>query len=155
MTKTKKLLILILLAVSLIFNIFQLFQKEEYESKMDTANTEFSIALQTISIGIEFIENENRDKLLAIAMLSCGTAEASALYKYTSYYEENTDLDNVLWTLNNNITNNNTITEVLQKNDLSILIPVIKKLDRNPLDLKATEELRNLVIRYTSIHYIR
>lgn len=155
MTKTKKLLILILLAVSLIFNIFQLFQKEEYESKMDTANTEFSIALQTISIGIEFIEDENRDKLLAIAMLSCGTAEASALYKYTSYYEENTDLDNVLWTLNNNITNNNTITEVLQKNDLSILIPVIKKLDRNPLDLKATEELRNLVMRYTSIHYIR
>lgn len=51
--------------------------------------------------------------------------------------------------LNSNITNKTNIREVLKTNDLTILIPILKKLIDNPLDKTATKELDYLVRKHT------
>ena len=51
--------------------------------------------------------------------------------------------------LNQNITNRNNISEVFKEQDLTILIPALKKVLDNPLDEEATKELDYLVIKYT------
>ncbi|MDU2491735.1 MAG: hypothetical protein E7D27_14315 [Clostridium celatum] len=53
--------------------------------------------------------------------------------------------------LNDNLANRTNIEHVLNENYLTILIPVIKKLQDNPLDDKATEELYYLVRKHTVI----
>lgn len=53
--------------------------------------------------------------------------------------------------LNDNLANRTNIENVLNENYLTILIPIIKKLQDNPLDDKATEELYYLVRKHTVI----
>lgn len=83
--------------------------------------------------------------------MSSATSEANSIYRYTSYYKNNSLLSYTLWTLNNNITNVTNIREIIKKNDLSKLISALNNLRKNPIDEKATKNLDYLVRKYTVI----
>jgi hypothetical protein len=145
--KLNKLTIVVLfLLISLLTNNFQFQKSKEYERICDS---EFDIGIQIICSGIEQI-TDGKD-LEGMAVLASGTSQVATIYSMTSYYKKNTMLYRPLNMLNNNITNKINIREVIETKDLSILIPVLKKVLGNPLDEEATKQLDYLVRKHTVI----
>lgn len=147
-----KIMIICLLITSLFINVFQYYNLRHYENQNQiNADTEFSLAMQCISNGIEHLKTKGIDQTTAIAELSSGTSKAVAIYPLTSYYRKNPIFKNTLWEFNNNITNRLNIVDVLEKNDLSILLPTLNKIINDPTNKNATKDLDYLVKKHTVI----
>lgn len=141
-------LIIISLFVNLVqYNILRNYKQEQRSS----ADNEFRIGLEMIIVGVNRIKKKEIDELSNMALLSAGTSKANTTYALTSYYKSNPLLMDTISQLNENITNRINIREVLDKNDLTVLIPAIQKVIDNPLDETATKELDYLVRKYTAI----
>ncbi|MBK1813601.1 hypothetical protein JHL18_23575 [Clostridium sp. YIM B02505] len=133
-----------------VLNIYQYFKFENYQKKYkEKADSEFKLDMQIIYAGIENISSAEIGQIPSLTQLSSGTSKADAICEYTSYYDKNKLLKNTLWELNNNITNRTNIEEVVKKNDLTILLPTLKKIIENPLDEVSTKELYRLVQKHT------
>lgn len=136
----------VLIIVSLLMNVFQHFKFSSYENRYQSnADSEFNIAMQLISIGIENLKTKETDQLSTLATLSSGTSRADAIYPFTSYYKKNPILKTALWELNNNITNKKNIRYILEKKDLSVLLPTLDKVRNNPIDETIAKDLYHLV----------
>jgi hypothetical protein len=140
-----------LIFILVLINIVQLYLLNYYKKNTLEADYNFSLELTEICAGLEAIEGKRYDDIVGIAMLASATGQAASLYKSTSYYKENKVLDSALWTLNSSISNSGNIEKVIAENDLTILIPAIKKVKENPLDPEATKELLYFVRKYTVI----
>jgi len=150
--KNKQTIAIVLLISSLFINLVQFNTFRNYKHKQsEAADNEFKLDLDLTCIGINVIKEKKMDELSSMALLSSGTSKASVIYASTSYYKSNPRLQDTIYTLNNNITNMSNIREVIDKNDLTILVPAIKKVIDNPLDETATKELDYLVRKYTVI----
>lgn len=148
----KRTRVIILITLSLLINLLQFIAFKNYkQSQHDDADISFSLGLQIACIGINAIREKKTDELASIAILASGTSKASTSYYSTSYYKSNPQLMDTLWILNSNITNKDNIRDVLDKNDITILIPAIQKVLSNPLDETATKELDYLVRKHTVI----
>lgn len=159
-SSVKQTVLLFLIIISLAVNSVQFSKMKSYErqmkaygyqlkQQMNFAENEFIVGLQLVCAGINNMKTKMADELSSIATVSSGTSKAISVYALTSYYKSNPFLWNTIWELNNNITNRTNISEVLKKNDLSVLYPVIQKIINNPLDEAATKELDYLVRKYT------
>jgi hypothetical protein len=152
MKSRKRNIVIILIIISLFINAVQFIILKEYKHQQHSAaDNDFKTGLQLTCLGINDIKTKKTDELSSISVLSAGTSKASTIYASTSYYRSNPLLDNTIWILNNNITNRTNIREVLDNNDLTVLIPVIKKVIDDPLDETATNELDYLVRKHTVI----
>lgn len=141
----KKSFIVIIITFLVVLNCIQYFKLHEYRNAEKDNDVHIKASIDLVCNGINMIESSNTDELSSISVLSAGTSQISTIYRNTSYYKENKELSNVLWTLNNIITNRSDIKEIISKNDLKSLIPVFEKLRLNPTDKKATEELKAIV----------
>ncbi|QAT40298.1 hypothetical protein [Clostridium sp. JN-9] len=151
--KASKIVIIIgLMIISLLLNVFQYIKFKNYKNQCQiNADNEFNIAMQYISVGIEKLKTKEIDQTAAIAQLSSGTSKSVTIYPLTSYYKKNPLLKNTLWEFNNNITNKMNIRDVVEKNDLSILLPTLNAVMNNPLSESETKKLDYLVKKYTVI----
>ncbi|MFU7514839.1 hypothetical protein [Clostridium sp. HCS.1] len=148
MNKINNKYVIIVVILSLILlNLFQLIKLKNYQSITDNVDSDFGASLDLICIGIETIEDNTEDEFVGIAILASGTGEAESLYKQSSYYKENELLYVALRNLNTIISNNSRVRELIEKNDLKTLIPIIEDLRKNPLDNEATEKL-HVFFRY-------
>lgn len=148
-TKKRINMVVILLLIVIIF--YQFINLFNYKELIEDNDIEFIYTLDMLSSSIESIEENRHSEIVDMALLASATGQAYSVYRSTSFYDKNELLSNALMMLNDNLTNRTNIKEVLNENDLTILIPVIKKLQDNPLDAKATEELHYLVRKHTVI----
>ena len=139
----------ILLLIVIIF--YQFIKLSNYKELIELSDSEFRYTLDMISHRIESIEENRHSKIVDMAALASATGQAYSVYRSTSFYNKNGLLSSALMMLNDNLTNRTNIEDILNENDLTILIPVIKKLQDNPLDDKATEEFQYLVRKHTVI----
>lgn len=145
-SKSKKYMLIIFILFLVLLNIFQFSKIRSYKTITITSDNEFGIQLELICHGIETIEEAKvkdsvDEKILGTAILSSATGQATSVYIQTSYYEENKLLYTALWNLNNTISNNTRINNLLETHDFSTLIPIIRSLKENPLDKDVTEKL--------------
>lgn len=140
--------IILLLMVIIFYQFIKIFN---YKEIMEWNDVEFKYTLDMLSSSIESIEEKRHSEIVDMASLASATGQAYSVYRSTSFYNKNELLSSALMMLNDNLTNRTNIDEVLNENDLMILIPVIKKLQDNPLDDKATEEFYYLVRKHTVI----
>ncbi|WP_404989061.1 hypothetical protein [Clostridium culturomicium] len=147
----KKRITMCLIIVLALTNLYQFNKLHNYKELIESNDYKFKLSLKIISNSIESLELKRFDDFACLAHLSSSVGQSYAIYDATSYYNENKLLSRVLWDLNNNISNKNNIKEVLDENDLTVLIPALKKLEENPQDSEATEELSYLVKKYTVI----
>lgn len=140
--------IILLLMVIIFYQFIKIFN---YKEIMEWNDVEFKYTLDMLSSSIESIEEKRNSEIVDMASLASATGQAYSVYRSTSFYNKNELLSSALMMLNDNLTNRTNIDEVLNENDLMILIPVIKKLQDNPLDDKATEEFYYLVRKHTVI----
>lgn len=124
-------MLIIFILFLVLFNIFQFSKIRSYKTITKTSDNEFGIQLELICHGIETIEEAKvkdsvDEKILGTAILSSATGQATSVYIQTSYYEENKLLYTALWNLNNTISNNTRINNLLETHDFSTLIPIIR-----------------------------
>lgn len=135
--------------VLLIIIFYQFIKLFNYKQLIEQNDIEFRYTLDMLSNRIESIEESRHSQIADISGLASATGQAYSVYRSTSFYNKNELLSSTLMMLNNNLTNRSNIEDVLNENDLSILIPVIEKLQNNPLDEKVTEEFYYLVRKLT------
>lgn len=145
-SKVKKYILTLFIVFLVFLNMFQFSKIESYKAITRSNDIEFVLQLDLICHGVENLEqakNKNSvdEKVLATAIIASATGQSTSLYMKTSYYKENELLYTALWNLNNIISNNKRVNNLLEKHDFSTLIPIIKELKENPADKKATEKL--------------
>ena len=145
----KKRLIMVLVVFLTLINFYQFIKLTNYNKLIERNNYDFIFTLQMISNSIESIEEKRHDEVVDVAALSSAIGQSYAIYNSTSYYSKNELLHETLRILNDNISNRTDIKKALDENDLTILIPSIKKVQENPIDNEATEKLLYLVRKYT------
>ena len=150
-TKTSANITIILLLMVIIF--YQFINIFNYKEIIEWNDVEFRYTLDILSSSIESIEEKKYSDIVNMASLASATGQAYSVYRSTSFFKKNELLSSALIMLNDNLTNRTNIDEVLNRNDLMILIPVIKKLQDNPLDDKATEEFYYLIRKHTVINF--
>ncbi len=148
---SKKRINIVVIALLLVIIFYQFIKLFNYKELMGWSDVEFGYTLDMISHRIESIEENRHSEIVDMAVLASATGQAYSVYRSTSFYNKNQLLSSALMMLNDNLTNRTNIEDVLNENDLTILIPVIKKLQDNPLDDKATEEFHYLVRKHTVI----
>ena len=148
---TKKHIDIVVIALLVVIIFSQFIKLLNYKETIEWSDVEFRYTLDMISHSIESLEENRHSEIVDMAALASATGQAYSVYRSTSFYKKNELLSNTLMMLNDNLTNRTNIEDVLNENDLTILIPVIKKLQDNPLDDKATEEFNYLVRKHTVI----
>lgn len=148
---SKKHLLMILLLLSISFNIFQYSRNKEYKTMDNRNDLEFKLSIDMVMAGIEDIEENKMDELAAMAFLAKGTSSAIMIYPVTSYYKKNKELYGVLYELDNNITNRTNIREIIKEKNLMNLLPALEKIYNDPIDKTTTEELYNIIRKNTVI----
>ncbi|WP_298842980.1 hypothetical protein [Clostridium sp.] len=106
----------------------------------------FNMYLDGIDNIIENLKTSKYDRVVDVSLLSYDLGCVCSFYPLTSYYEKNDDLLASLTMLKDVLTNNSNLNKLLDTKDLTILIPTLKKLESNPLDKKAADELYNTKI---------
>ncbi|MGG7057882.1 hypothetical protein ACQPUY_07345 [Clostridium nigeriense] len=139
------------IAVLVVIIFYQFIKLFNYNQLIEQNDVEFRYTLDMLSNRIESIEESRHSQIVDMSGLASATGQAYSVYRSTSFYNKNELLSAALMMLNNNLTNVSNIEDVLNENDLSILIPVIEKLQNNPLDEKVTEEFYYLVRKHTVI----
>lgn len=148
---TKKRINIVVMTLLVVIIFYQFIKLLNYKELREWSDVEFRCTLSMISQSIESMEENRNSKIVDMAALASATGQAYSVYRSTSFYKKNDLLSNTLMILNDNLTNRTNIEDILNENDLTILIPVIKKLQDNPLNDKATEEFNYLVRKHTVI----
>lgn len=148
---TKKHINIVVMTLLVVIIFYQFIKLLNYKELREWSDVEFRYTLSMISQSIESMEENRNSKIVDMAALASATGQAYSVYRSTSFYKKNDLLSNTLIMLNDNLTNRTDIENVLNENDLTILIPVIKNLQDNPLNDKATEEFNYLVRKHTVI----
>lgn len=148
-TKKRRNTIVTLSLIGIIF--YQSINVFNYKKLIEANDMEFRYTLNMLSSCIESIEEKRHSEIVDMAALASATGQAYSIYRSTSFYNKNESLGSALMILNDNLTNRTNIEDVLNENDLTILIPVINKLQDNPLDEKSTEEFHYLIRKHTVV----
>ena len=148
---TKKRINIVVMTLLVVIIFYQFIRLLNYKELREWSDVEFRYTLSMISQSIESMEENRNSKIVDMAALASATGQAYSVYRSTSFYKKNDLLSNTLMMLNDNLTNRTDIENVLNENDLTILIPVIKNLQDNPLNDKAIEEFNYLVRKHTVI----
>ena len=148
---TKKRINIVVMTLLVVIIFYQFIRLLNYKELREWSDVEFRYTLSMISQSIESMEQNRNSKIVDMAALASATGQAYSVYRSTSFYKKNDLLSNTLMMLNDNLTNRTDIENVLNENDLTILIPVIKNLQDNPLNDKAIEEFNYLVKKHTVI----
>ena len=148
---TKKRINIVVMTLLVVIIFYQFIKILNYKELREWSDVEFRYTLSMISQSIESMEQNRNSKIVDMAALASATGQAYSVYRSTSFYKKNDLLSNTLMMLNDNLTNRTDIENVLNENDLTILIPVIKNLQDNPLNDKAIEEFNYLVRKHTVI----
>jgi len=140
--------LIIIIIISLIFNIFQY---TNYKIKIDQRQKQnevlFKLKLQNTIYNIKNLKTSTYDTVVNVSILSYSLGEVCSLCEMTSYSNKNRNLLPSLLALKDIFANNNKLTELLNNTDFHELLSFLNKVKDNPLDEKSAEDLYNISIK--------